>query len=161
MQIAPYAESIIVTISHLFRKGTPEVQGKVFYVTVRSVFADYTKDEESIAGFTQLAVVAEQNYVQVYASLTPRPNRGRDITDWRSWKLICDHDSAWRDDGVASALKSAYKLTQALAVSMLGTNAEKLSVHIAIDDMEIADLPEHRFEQVARGALMADQLLPQ
>lgn len=158
MKIAPYADCLVATIHHLFRKGTPAVQGKVFYVTVRSIFADYTEDEDSIGGFTHLAIVAESNYVQVYASLTPRPDRGRDITNWR---LICDHDSAWRDDGVRSALSSAYKLTEDLGVSRLKKDVSKLHIHISIDDMEITDLPEHRFADVKRAPLTADQLLPQ
>jgi hypothetical protein len=160
MKITPYADCLVATIHHLFRKGTPAVQGKVFYVTVRNILADYTEDDDSISGFVHLAVVAESNYVQVYASLTPRPDRGRDrdVTDWR---LICDHDSAWRDDGVRSALAAAYKLTEALAVSTLKKEAGKLTVHIAIDDMEIADIPQHRFAQVQRAPLTADQLLPQ
>lgn len=158
MKIAPYAECLVATIHHLFQKGTAAVQGKVFYATVRTIFADYTKDEESIAGFVHLAVVAESNYVQVYASLTPRPAYPREITDWR---LICDHDSAWRDDGVSRALKTAYKLAQTLAVSSLGTAADKLHVHVAVDEMAIEDMPEHRFEHVARGELSAEQLLPQ
>jgi hypothetical protein len=158
MQISPYAEALVATIHHLFRKGTPAVKGKVFYVTVRNIFADYTTDDESVAGFTHLAVVAESNYVQVYASLTARPQRCADITDWR---LICDHDSAWRDDGVAGALKSAYKLTEALAAASFKKPVSKLTVYVAIDDMEIVDVPEHRFAHVTRGTLTAEQLLPQ
>jgi hypothetical protein len=158
MQIAPYAETLVATIYYLFRKGTSAVKGKVFYVSVRTVFADYATGEKSIAGFTHLAVVAESNYVQVYASLTARPKRCLEITDWR---LICDHDSAWRDDGVAGALKKAYKLTESLAATSLKAPVNQLSVHIAIDEMEIVDLPEHRFANVARGTLTADQLLPQ
>lgn len=158
MQITPYADCLVATIHHLFRKGTPAVQGKVFYVTVRIILADYTEDVESIAGFVHLAVIAESNYVQVYASLTPRPDRGQDITDWR---LICDHDSAWRDDGVRGAIKSAAKLVEALAVNTYSKEVSKLTAHIAIDDMEIADIPQHRFAQVQRAPLTADQLLPQ
>lgn len=158
MAISPYAESLVAVIHHLFRKGTPEVQGKVFYTTVRIIFADYTIDEDSIGGFVHLAVVAERNYVQVYSSLTPRPESCSDVTDWQ---LICDHDSAWRDDGVAGALKKAYKLTEALAVARFKKGAETFTPYIAIDDMSISDIPEHRFEHVIRGTLTADQLLPQ
>jgi hypothetical protein len=158
MPISPYADVLIVTISNLFPKGTPAVQGKVFYVKVRMVFNDYTDDHESVWGFAHLAVVAERNYVQVYASLTSRPSDFSHITDWC---LISDHDSAWRDDGVRGALSAAYSLTQDLAVKSTGKPVNKLSPHIAVDDMTILDAPAGLFQNVARGKLRTEQLLPQ
>ncbi len=102
MSIRDYADVIVATIEHLFPKGSPEVQGKVFVVSVGISLDDFSSDEVKASVYTtlHLAIVASSNYVGVYAAAS-RMSGG-----WRAleWKLVARHDSAWRDDGVRSAL---------------------------------------------------------
>jgi len=137
MGILPYAETLVATVYHLYRKGTPITQGTLYAVTVRIEANDYANDDEppSVGGYVHLVVDASSNYVKVLAAFTERPSRTRDVPEW---VCVCDHDSAWREDGIKGTLNKAYNEIVKQAVATFGIPAEKLSMHIAIDDMSIA-----------------------
>jgi len=140
-QISPYADVLVATIMHLFPKGKPEVQGKVFAVTLAVTISDYSDDEEKdpVYRFLHLAVIAEMNYVQVYEAVTERPARWKEIDGWR---FKCDHDSAWREDGVCSSFRNGFANATSEAERVFGKPIGKLSIHIAVDDMGIVEQSE-------------------
>jgi hypothetical protein len=104
----PYADMLISTIEHLFPKATLQVQRKVFAVSFR-ILAEgdpSMSSKAAIRAYVHLAIVADSNYVKVCATQTDGLKAFKDLQDWH---LVCDHDSAWRDDGVRSVLTKAHR----------------------------------------------------
>jgi hypothetical protein len=150
MDILPYAETLVSTIHFLFRKNAPEFLGKLFAVTVRMDANDYVSEEEqpTLGGYVHLAIDASSNYVTVLAAFTQRPE---DWLDVKNWVRVCEHDSAWREDGVKSTLKHAYAEIIEQSAKKFGLAPEKLSGYISIENMRIAP-----FEEVLGARLLKD-----
>lgn len=137
MKIIPYADMLVATIQHLFPKGTPQVQGKVFATSFRIEMEHTPSPRErkpTVRGCVHLAILADRNYVKVLSATTERPC---EFTDIDNWVLLCDHDSAWRDDGVRSGLKSAYQALYKEATSRFNRTEDAMLVSINVDKMAI------------------------
>jgi len=140
MSIRDYADVLISTIEHLFPKGTAEVQGKVFLASVRITIDDFGDEEERAAVLANihLAVVAESNYVAVYAAASRLTGRWPE----KAWGLLARHDSAWRDDGVRNALCGGHEDLMQVAIARFGKPVKSLSEHRSVDFMGILPVAE-------------------
>lgn len=103
-EINAIANTLVSTVQMLMPKGSDQV----FVVVVRMDFDDYSGDVEkpSVVGYVTLACYAPNNYMRVYAALTPRPPATEKPMDLR---LVCSHDSAWRTDGMKDSLISSHR----------------------------------------------------
>lgn len=145
----PYADMLIATIEHLFPKGTPQVQGKVFAITFRLMAAEDPAKAKApgcpaLRSYVHVAIIADRNYVKVCAAESERSIPFAAIPDWQ---LVCDHDSAWRDDGVRSTLMKAYKDIVRRTAGAFECAERSIEVGVSVDKMSI--LP--RAEAFAAG----------
>lgn len=133
MKILPHANDIVAVVTNLLLKEA-ENRDKVFAVRVRIDIDDHDAEDPAptVMGFVSLAVVPTA-YRQIYCAFSDRPKAYLEC----SWRLVCSHDSAWRDDGIRSTLKAAYTTLLRQAEKRFGKDAAVLSIHIAIDDMAI------------------------
>lgn len=129
--ISAYADVIVATVDNLLLKGNPVV----YVVSVRIDIDDFTGAEKpAVVGYVHLACHAPNNYMAVYAAYTPQP-----AWVWPdvAWTKVCQHDSAWRDDGIRSTLRTAHQAIVKHAEIHFGRPASSLSCHLGIDNMAL------------------------
>jgi hypothetical protein len=138
MSIKSYADVLIATIEGLFPKGTAAVIGKVFLVSVCVEIDDYASQHKipTTRGIIHLAITADTNYVKVFVASTERSVPWREIKDWA---FVCNHDSAWRDDGVRSTLGSQHQKIVFQAEKDFKKPSNKLTQRLSVDSIKILD----------------------
>lgn len=108
--IRHYADVLTSVVGHLLKRGTDQA----VVATVRVALSANTEGVPSQCLFIHVACTAPSAYVNVFVAVTSRPTFGPDFVTL-PWQKVCSHDSAWRDDGVRSALKNCASALYAVA----------------------------------------------
>jgi hypothetical protein len=136
MSIRAYADVLIATIFHLMPKGAPETKGKVFAVSVRVALYSHEpgRPRPPMGGMIHLAVVADRNYVDVYAAHSDQSKSWGMIEDWTR---VCSHDSAWREDGVRATLVQTHDTMRKAALVEWQCESKGIFEQLSIDQMGV------------------------
>lgn len=126
-----YADALVAIADDLYKKGS----GDALLMDLRISLDKYSDEdgfEPVVAGYLNLVCYAPRNYMRVYACVTPKTMPMQEM----QWRLLCSHDSAWRDDGIRSGVRGFYQAAMRLARSKL--SGEPGREHIAIAKLAIA-----------------------
>lgn len=142
-----YSDVMKSVFDSLIRKGSEQA----WVASLRLEFNDYddSLDEEPdpVGGFLVIACFAPSNYVHVLGAFSERPLWDGDL-ERVDWQPLSCHDSCWRDDGVADAIRSAFRQVAEKAKKSFGKEIKDLSFYMNLDHIKSFDQGPHL---LARG----------
>lgn len=139
-KITDYAKTMISVLNNLIQRGVSGENAWMFVTRFDFENYDgYDGDIPFVTGFLSVACYADSNYVRVLAAFSDAPPGDPSALDWQP---IVWHDTAWRSDGVASALKECDSQMWTHACARLQCSAGEITRLISMDRIQRIRDPE-------------------